>query len=116
MSSLDRILPFLKPIEDLLIDPSVTDATHNASTTGLGTPRAVRHTKALTPAMRLTRRLPTMYPLTAPAASEAITLTVARRWRGTIPRKARPIGSDCVRNSVHINRIEISPNTTFNTV
>ena len=25
MSSLDRILPFLKPIEDLLVDPTVTE-------------------------------------------------------------------------------------------
>jgi pilus assembly protein CpaF len=29
MSSLDRILPFLKPIEDLLIDPSVTEVMVN---------------------------------------------------------------------------------------
>ena len=25
MSSLDRILPFLRPIEDLLVDPTVTE-------------------------------------------------------------------------------------------
>ena len=25
MSSLDRILPFLKPIEDLLVDPAITE-------------------------------------------------------------------------------------------
>jgi len=29
MSSLDRILPFLKPIEDLLVDPSVTEVMVN---------------------------------------------------------------------------------------
>ena len=29
MSSLDRILPFLKPIEDLLRDPSVTEVMVN---------------------------------------------------------------------------------------
>jgi Flp pilus assembly CpaF family ATPase len=30
MSSLDRILPFLKPIEDLLVDPAVTEVMVNA--------------------------------------------------------------------------------------
>jgi pilus assembly protein CpaF len=30
MSSLDRILPFLKPIEDLLIDPAITEVMVNA--------------------------------------------------------------------------------------
>ena len=30
MSSLDRILPFLKPIEDLLRDPTVTEVMVNA--------------------------------------------------------------------------------------
>ena len=29
MSSLDRILPFLKPIEDLLVDPTVTEVMVN---------------------------------------------------------------------------------------
>src|SRR2546427_10062745 len=29
MSSLDRILPFLKPIEDLLLDPTVTEVMVN---------------------------------------------------------------------------------------
>src|SRR5687768_13251549 len=29
MSSLDRILPFLKPIEDLLVDPAVTEVMVN---------------------------------------------------------------------------------------
>ena len=29
MSSLDRILPFLKPIEDLLRDPTVTEVMVN---------------------------------------------------------------------------------------
>ena len=29
MSSLDRILPFLRPIEDLLLDPSVTEVMVN---------------------------------------------------------------------------------------
>ena len=29
MSSLDRILPFLRPIEDLLVDPSVTEVMVN---------------------------------------------------------------------------------------
>ena len=29
MSSLDRILPFLKPIEDLLCDPTVTEVMVN---------------------------------------------------------------------------------------
>ena len=29
MSSLDRILPFLKPIEDLLLDPDVTEVMVN---------------------------------------------------------------------------------------
>ena len=30
MSSLDRILPFLKPIEDLLVDPAITEVMVNA--------------------------------------------------------------------------------------
>ena len=30
MSSLDRILPFLKPIEDLLRDPTITEVMVNA--------------------------------------------------------------------------------------
>ena len=30
MSSLDRILPFLRPIEDLLVDPTVTEVMVNA--------------------------------------------------------------------------------------
>ena len=30
MNSLDRILPFLKPIEDLLVDASVTEVMVNA--------------------------------------------------------------------------------------
>ena len=30
MSSLDRILPFLKPIEDLLCDPTVTEVMVNS--------------------------------------------------------------------------------------
>ncbi|HEU4889121.1 MAG TPA: ATPase, T2SS/T4P/T4SS family, partial [Thermoanaerobaculia bacterium] len=30
MSSLDRILPFLKPIEDLLVDPAVTEVMVNS--------------------------------------------------------------------------------------
>jgi pilus assembly protein CpaF len=30
MSSLDRILPFLQPIEDLLVDPTVTQVMVNA--------------------------------------------------------------------------------------
>ena len=30
MSSLDRILPFLRPIEDLLLDPSVTEVMVNS--------------------------------------------------------------------------------------
>src|SRR6185369_5052358 len=30
MSSLDRILPFLQPIEDLLVDPTVTEVMVNA--------------------------------------------------------------------------------------
>ena len=30
MSSLDRILPFLQPIEDLLIEPAITGVTVNA--------------------------------------------------------------------------------------
>ena len=30
MSSLDRILPFLRPIEDLLVDPAVTEVMVNA--------------------------------------------------------------------------------------
>ncbi|MGH9374448.1 MAG: ATPase, T2SS/T4P/T4SS family, partial [Vicinamibacterales bacterium] len=30
MSSLDRILPFLQPIEDLLIDPAITEVMVNA--------------------------------------------------------------------------------------
>ena len=29
MSSLDRILPFLKPIEDLLLDPTITEVMVN---------------------------------------------------------------------------------------
>ncbi|HEY6615426.1 MAG TPA: hypothetical protein VIZ32_12935, partial [Vicinamibacterales bacterium] len=29
MSSLDRILPFLRPIEDLLLDPTVTEVMVN---------------------------------------------------------------------------------------
>ncbi len=29
MSSLDRILPFLRPIEDLLVDPTVTEVMVN---------------------------------------------------------------------------------------
>ena len=29
MSSLDRILPFLKPIEDLLVDPAITEVMVN---------------------------------------------------------------------------------------
>ncbi|MDQ2682352.1 MAG: Flp pilus assembly complex ATPase component TadA, partial [Chloroflexota bacterium] len=29
MSSLDRILPFLKPIEDLLVDPIITEVMVN---------------------------------------------------------------------------------------
>ena len=29
MSSLDRILPFLRPIEDLLVDPSITEVMVN---------------------------------------------------------------------------------------
>ena len=29
MSSLDRILPFLKPIEDLLCDPTITEVMVN---------------------------------------------------------------------------------------
>ena len=32
MSSLDRILPFLKPIEDLLRDPAVTEVMVNDGT------------------------------------------------------------------------------------
>ena len=32
MSSLDRILPFLRPIEDLLRDPSVTELMVNDGT------------------------------------------------------------------------------------
>ena len=30
MSSLDRILPFLQPIEDLLVDPAITEVMVNA--------------------------------------------------------------------------------------
>ncbi len=30
MSSLDRILPFLRPIEDLLVNPSITEVMVNA--------------------------------------------------------------------------------------
>jgi pilus assembly protein CpaF len=30
MSSLDRILPFLRPIEDLLVDPAITEVMVNA--------------------------------------------------------------------------------------
>ena len=30
MSSLDRILPFLRPIEDLLVDPDITEVMVNA--------------------------------------------------------------------------------------
>ena len=29
MSSLDRILPFLRPIEDLLVDPTITEVMVN---------------------------------------------------------------------------------------
>ena len=32
MSSLDRILPFLQPIEDLLRDPAITEVMVNAAT------------------------------------------------------------------------------------
>ena len=51
MSSLDRILPFLKPIEDLLRDPSVTevmvndgrrDACSSSATGGSNACRAAR--------------------------------------------------------------------------
>ena len=30
MSSLDRILPFLRPVEDLLVDPTITEVMVNA--------------------------------------------------------------------------------------
>src|SRR5919108_680195 len=36
MSSLDRILPFLRPIEDLLRDPQITEVMVNAGGTGTG--------------------------------------------------------------------------------
>lgn len=35
MSSLDRILPFLKPIEDLLRDPGITEVMVNAGGAGV---------------------------------------------------------------------------------
>ncbi len=36
MSSLDRILPFLRPIEDLLVDPTVTEVMVNDGGRRLG--------------------------------------------------------------------------------